>query len=420
MRKNPFIYLAWTLPLAIFSLVPTTGVILDVKFGMADMFGRVNNLSVINLYLMVLLMPLLAIRLGRKKDAFWYLSVLALFAITTINTHKQNPDWAFGSTLHLTVALSVVSLGTGAFLISRYHSSLVSTIPTMIIVVTFMTLPLTPLLFALADPTIQNPSINTSGYGNIRAYGQLAAMVSAALIGIQFSRVRDNDLLRMIYPTLLMTCAWVIVFWSGSRAAMLALTLATVICTAAFCKNKVLLMVIALPPAVGAMLSMLIYNPSTSFGLLNRINKTANGIDSGNMSVLTSRRFDLWPQILDFIRESPIIGHGYRPLPKLDFDDYVINQAHNIVLEYWAAFGIPLGSCLCAAILFYSISAIRHAIYDGSSRAVSSMAVIITFLTMSMFSGIYMSPISMAGFAVCLGGLLGLKASKNQGDYSAS
>jgi O-antigen ligase len=248
------------------------------------------------------------------------------------------------------------------------------------------------------------------GYENPRALGWISS-IALSLLVIRIATSKQDDRFHPVLFLLIVIAATTL-FWSGSRGGVIALAVsfATVLALSKTRNPKRLAVALACV-ALGALISVFLYLPSTSYGIFPRFDAKMSG---GSVDAMSSGRLTLWKLTMSFVFERPLLGYG--ALPHKELPGFTHGSAHNIVLDAWLWFGIPLGTFAlgCGAYLWFRVCAIFRKADDPYLAAF--FCVITTLAVYSLLSGPYARTFPVLLFAISAGVLLGSRRRKSTRD----
>lgn len=231
------------------------------------------------------------------------------------------------------------------------------------------------------------------GFGNVRVLGHFSAMGIAAGIGLFLIQPRDGSWRLPILAGL--TLLWMIGFWGGTRALLVALVLAIplafAITRAASWREVSALTASAV---TGSLLSILLPRPDSSFGIIQRLEgaRTAMAETPGG---LTTGRTQIWEWCLQKIAEYPLFGLGYNQIGVLGKPPLLVFHAHNVVLEWLVGFGLVFGTLMLAILAVLVLRAIRRAAGRRDPRQTAGLLLVFTLGTYAMFCATLYYPVSL-------------------------
>lgn len=396
--------------IALFALAALTYVapVLDLLGGVQTTLGRINNLSMLFVFLYTGLLFALPAHMRGSWERRLLLTLGGFLSYATIISISgyQNALVTFGG---LFVLLGAISAGLGAYVLGKsgkgLHRRLV-----IFMVATLPALALPPIFIAWNAQAYESFMLNVYGYSNVRVFGYFAAsivvLLSGLTMGVPGRRGRGGWILALHF--LCLSFAWSMLFWSGSRAGMVAVAAAIAMSWLIFWRATwAELVLVPLAGLVGAGLSLLYYTPGRWFGLMNRIQDTAERLDAGGVAAASTNRIDMWRWTMDRIMEAPWLGHGYLPMAGLRTPRFNYYHSHNLVLEYWLSFGLVAGSLMLAMALALYIRAAMAARRIGTPAAKALLMLITLLPGYAMFSATLFFPYHLIVFMLALGALIG-------------
>jgi exopolysaccharide production protein ExoQ len=178
------------------------------------------------------------------------------------------------------------------------------------------------------------------GYLSIRQFGMVSGFVLTAWIATILSgkKVGGNALGAFAVTAILFG----IMFWTGTRSAMLAVAVAipTVVIFGRKLPPKFAIVSVMFAAVIGAALSTIWIPPGGSYGILTPSKFAIVGSPD-----ISSGRLDLWRYGLEMFRESPIFGWGegsYFQLLAMAGKGFHL-QPHNFVIQFLMSWGIVAG-----------------------------------------------------------------------------
>jgi O-antigen ligase len=269
--------------------------------------------------------------------------------------------------------------------------------------------PLAPILVAISPEAYDPYYLRVYGYSNVRVLGYFAGMALTVFI-LMLPRVIELSKGNMSYLvgyTFALSVVWSVLFWSGSRAGMVAVS-AAVIMSWALIKwpgFKSIFLTFGAATA-GGFASLLYFEPDEEFGLLGRIHKTTSGFTNGNMTQITSNRNDLWYWAMDRIMEAPWGGHGLYAMSHMRPKDFNFFHTHNVILEFALGVGIPLAVLLIGIVLVLFVKAGLVARRSGDFFAVSCFGLVAMIAGLAQLTAALFFPFTQMVFLMGLGGLI--------------
>lgn len=239
-------------------------------------------------------------------------------------------------------------------------------------------------VFALTAPADFHWIGEMPGLGNPRSF----ALYAAVAIGLSIGLMAGGR----ISAAAIVTIAFVMIFWSGSRGAVFATLVAMAV--------SLLLFPVARKPAVwlsfvasalfGAGIAYLLGSPDQLVGV-TRISEVG---DTG--------RLHLWRLTADLISERPWFGYGEGQTLYLVHIPWTMHP-HNIVLQILLAWGI-VGLALVGVLAW---RAAREVFLRVEERTLPLVVAIGTLALYSLIDGAIYNVHTAAVFAACLGVVLG-------------
>lgn len=245
------------------------------------------------------------------------------------------------------------------------------------------------------------------GFRGVRPYGYVIEVGIAAgvgLLALSKSQFRGFKTLTFISVALL----WMMLFWSGSRGALMALIVALIVVSVLFRHNAKGLWAHAVSSMIlGAILSLFLWVPdSIFFGIENMFLRTY--ISDGTLDQVSSGRMELWKFSWQQIQIKPLFGYGLNQFVPLEFlagfkVDYPQPHAHNSLLESLLSWGL-VGTGIAIAIFVRAALAISRQIKtpNGGARLPAVLALSVLLLH-SMISGTYFHIHSLFYIAIIFG-----------------
>ena len=246
------------------------------------------------------------------------------------------------------------------------------------------------------------------GFENPRAIGWLSSIGLSLAIGHTITRPADSRL----SPALLILAviASTTLFWSGSRAGIVALSASTLVILA-ISRNRSLtgLLAVLICIVIGAALSTLFYLPDSHFGIFSRITQSAQ---MENANALSSGRIALWKATLAFIAERPFTGYGL--LPHKNIEGLAAGSSHNIILELWLGIGVVFGTLAVACLIWLWITLCLIARASQDRHILALFCLTTTFAVYCLMSGPYARTLPLLIFAIAAGTVLGAGAQRTR------
>lgn len=391
----------WTFIFAGMCLIPWIAIPMDVAWGTAKAMGRVLNSGLIFslLFIVALAGALKTLRSPAERAVMLFVTALLTYATVGTQGATINTILSYGGLLAI---FGATAAGLCAHALARDG---LAPLKTSLLFITLGVLPALSLPWLIqaniSDHTYKTWYMNVYGFTNIRAVGHFSAIGIAALAPSAFLGNGRNAILAGVMTTLL----WALLFWSGSRAGVVALAPAIFV-SALICRKParaIILNIVWL--VIGAGLSALYPIPGSSFGILERAKSTAQAI-STNPSVeginrASSGRLEIWSWALDRISEKPLTGWGYGAMKNFP-DSPPFSHTHNIILEYAFAFGIPVATMVLCLLLYLTWRAFKATLADPSPERLGFFCLCLTLPAYSLMSGVLINPYPLTVYLVSL------------------
>ena len=387
----------WTTLFAGLCLLPWICIPMDIAWGKAIAMGRTVNAGLVFSLAWLLVLPPLARALrGRERLLLLAPLLLVAWAILGVTEARISGPLTFGGLLAI---LGGCAAGISAYALSREGHDLQGA---LVAGLAFGALPLCalPLLhawIAAPDPVY----LNVFGFSNIRATGAYLALGIVALAPFA-DRIRVGLPLIALGLVLL----WTTLFWSGSRAALVALAPALALqCLAGTGRLRRVAANLAAMVAGGG-LSLLLAVPSSHFGILGRVSETAARLESGGADAVASGRLAIWSWAIEAIGEKPLTGWGFGSMfwtPGAP----PFYHTHNIVLEYAFAFGIPVALCVTGLVATLALRGLARATHAGGRGDLVVAGILALLPAYGLFSAVLLNPFPLAVLFAATGIALG-------------
>lgn len=195
------------------------------------------------------------------------------------------------------------------------------------------------------DPRNFNWLDGLPGMPHLRHFGYYAAGILGIGIGLtDLARTRR----RWSAITVVMTVAFAMVCWSGTRGALFAVVAAFLFALVWLPALRRAGSVVSFGVAavVGAGISLLLPVYYESMGLLRIVSASAPAADD-----ISAGRWEFWRITLDLIKQKPLLGYGEGQLAFLAPPTWNYPQPHNLVLQLPLAWGIVGTACLAIPAL---------------------------------------------------------------------
>lgn len=391
--------------LAIFagmSLIPWVAIPMDVAWGPAKAMGRILNSGLIFSFIFIVALSGALKTLRNPSERGIMLFLAAFLCIATLGTRNANV-----STI-LTYSEFIAIFGAGAAGLCAYALARDGIAPLKASVL-FIALGLAPMVSLpwliahnISDHSAETWYLNVYGFTNVRAIGHFASIGIAILAPFALLRRDRVAALAAVGSALL----WSMLFWSGSRAGVVALIIPLFV-VILLNKNIILALISNVTWAVlGAIISTGYPIPGANFGIFSRAKSTLHTL-SNNPSLdgldrASSGRLDIWSWAIDRILEKPFTGWGFGVMDRLPgAPDFY--HTHNIVLEYAFAFGIPVASAVIALLVFLTWKAWKATCAAPTSERVALFSLCLLLPIYSLMSGVLINPYPLTVYLVALG-----------------
>ncbi|MFP4541678.1 MAG: O-antigen ligase family protein [Opitutales bacterium] len=263
-------------------------------------------------------------------------------------------------------------------------------------------------VLTLEDPARHPWAVATPGYFHLRHLGHFAAPV--LVLGHAALAAGAHHRWGRWLIGLALVVGWAALFWSGSRAGVLATVggLAGLAFLQDWAQRRFLLWTTVVVFVVGALLSIAFVPAHPSLGVFRMIEASAQ-IEEG-ADRFASGRLALWGDAFARLREHPILGLGpdqYRfaaGLPARVF------EPHNAVLQVWLEGGLVALAGFALLVLGFLREAWSPASRSPLGRA--AVGALLALLVAGLADGIAYKTISSLAGAACLGLWLGAIGAK--------
>lgn len=227
--------------------------------------------------------------------------------------------------------------------------------------------------------------LDMPGFIHIRIYGFSLAMAFAACVGLWQGVPRRMQAGLFVAMVLCATA----LFWSGGRAALLALCLGLPGLALFLPRLRWALIPAALALALGAVAATAFVTTGAEFGMADRLAEAAEG---GSADALTSGRLGMWSTLIDALRQNPLAGVGYAQSHWI-FSGAGLEvahlHAHSVILDVGLGLGLP-ALLVAVALVFYAlVHAIMLARHADSALPTTGVALVTVFLIVSLVDGAY-------------------------------
>jgi len=395
-----------TICLALLSILVWIGPFMDWAFGVHTALGRINNLSMIVAGLYFFLVLAIPVSMRSRKERQVLGATAALFLYATLITLDRYADWfvSFGGLLAL---FGSISAGFGAYILGKSGKGIHTRI-TIAMLITLPALAIPPAMIAYDPDAFKAFWLNVYGYSNVRVFGYFAAVTTALLAGLTMGRRTSVSAKIFCLHFAALAFSWSMLFWSGSRAGMVAAVFAFLISLAvAGRKPYAPFLFTGTAGIVGALMSTLYFTPGRWFGLFERVKVTTQQISKGGVTEASSNRVDMWQWAMGKIMEEPFLGHGYLPMAGMQDEGFDYFHTHNIVIEYLLSFGLIAGTAMLLLTIFLWGRALLAARRIGEPVAMALMMMIVLLPIYAMFSATLFFPFHLMIFMAGMGSLIG-------------
>jgi O-antigen ligase len=347
--------------------------------------------------------------LQNRLERIFVLLGLSLAAGVLLRT-VMAPDTTIYGVIGSWILVFVVASGFAAYVLGLRGVPVHKTLVIVCFVIAAL-VPLAPILVAISPEAYDPYYLKVYGYSNVRVLGYFAGMALTVFI-LMLPRVIELSKCNISYLfgyTLALSGVWSILFWSGSRAGLVAVPTAVFMSWALIKWPSFKSILLTFGAAIaGGFASLLYFEPDGEFGLIGRIHKTTSGLTSGNMTQVTSNRNDLWYWAMDRIMEAPWGGHGLYAMSHMRTEDLNFFHTHNVILEFALSAGIPFTVLLVCIVLVLFVKAGLVARRSGDSFAVSCFGLVVMIAGFAQLTAALFFPFTQMVFLMGLGGLIAL------------
>lgn len=244
------------------------------------------------------------------------------------------------------------------------------------------------------------------GYENPRALGWICTTCLALFAAFLSTQPKGSRVQPLFI--VLTTISATMLFWSGSRGGVVALTVGIfIVFSFSQTKNYQGLLSVLASICAGGALSYFLYLPSPTYGIFGRIRQN---LEQETMNDLSSGRTELWQRTISYIFEHPLTGYGY--LPGKNLVGFGHGSAHNIVLDFWLWFGLIIGTILTFFGILLWVRAFAFFRKANDNYISALFCVITTLMAYSMISGPYARTFPLLIFAIASGVILGRRSAQ--------
>lgn len=220
------------------------------------------------------------------------------------------------------------------------------------------------------------------GWIDVRHFGSWTGAIAAAFAVRILYGANEASLRRDAFCY---TLAAGLTVWSGTRAAILAILVVTLIFMVLHRKlpsfSRIALAFVLTAVACAAAYLLLPDHPAF---YLFRIE------EFGSMEQLTRTRWELWSRTVELWLQSPLIGIGTGAIFWEYAPDYFPTQPHNVILQFLYSWGV-IGAAAGLWILFRAIRAVHRAGRDNPA-SYALMAMLYGLLFQSLLEGMLHYP----------------------------
>ncbi len=397
-------YFIWIILFAGMSLIPWAAIPMDMVRGTPGGMGRIINTSAIFavLYIFPLSKSLRLLRGAGERSILLFLT--AFLAYASLRTAFADVP-AIISYAGLFSILGAASAGMSLYALKRdgYEIGRHIIMWTAIFALPLVFLPF--IVQATASAYLpQDWYLNVYGLSNIRAAGHFTAIAIALLAPYAaFSRKMSS---RAWGASALVLALWATLFWSGSRAGLLALVPGLLVAMMFSAQRIRLLLSNAALFLGGALASTAYFLPSHNFGLIQRLTETGRNISKTSgagevLSAASSGRSEIWHWAIGAIAQKPWGGWGYGAMINIPGAPYFYHT-HNIVLEYALAFGIPVAVCVFALLSWLTWRGLRNVTRNPSRQMIAFAAIMMVLPVYSLASGVLINPYQLVIYLCAL------------------
>lgn len=285
------------------------------------------------------------------------------------------------------------------FLIQKFDHRLQQAFSLAIFIFPILHFPVLLILYFLyIDHSSMNWLGGPVGFEHVRLWGMMLAVSIANGLGL-LSIIRQRSLGVNFAIWAMLALLFAMLFWSGSRGALVGLIAAYIFSLAVFWRQmKTTLLPAFITAILGATLSLLPQKAMFAYGLLDR---TKGLMQVENAQQATGGRMSLWRDAVDLIKEHPFIGHGFDQFRYLSKGwDIEYLQVHSIVLQTVLDVGIIGAVCVIVILLFYWLRGLTGVIKSRDPLRIAALTATNAILAMSLFDGTLYHPETTTLFAV--------------------
>jgi O-antigen ligase len=230
---------------------------------------------------------------------------------------------------------------------------------------------------------------------NIRQIGNLLALLALApTVIFLFDRSRST----MLSALVLVTAIMIFIMWSGTRGALLGLTVAVAFASALMwdkiARNRIALLALASMVALG--ISTLLPIPSGEYGII----RMAGSFQTEDAS---SGRLKMWSEAIAAIQNAPLFGYGsgtYREnMLLLNGNPY--NHPHNFILQFVYDWGLIGGTMALSLLAWFGLAVLRATSSQADERFLS-LAGLTCLIATALIEGTLFHPLPIIVAIACM------------------
>lgn len=419
----------WLGTLALMGLFPFLSIPADFTLGAAKGIGWTGNLALITAFFFALsLRGMSKVLIGGRDKAL--LAFGLAFVVYALVGLRFGPNNFILSSAGILGIAGGIGAGFGAYALAKSGTDPIKPLLrwTLIGCLPFLAL---PFLVEATLPRFDGKEwmFNLYGFSNPRSLGHYSTIAIVVLVGLTAAVLPKNSAGRAwrVPHFALLTAMWAILMWSGSRGGVAALGLGLLISCLVLWRLKLVEVIWnAAAALIGSVISLVFVIPHSSYGVLNRfvsfaeqVRESTAGGNGGAGAVAeaaTTGRVEVWTWAIARIAERPWFGWSYLPMRGMEADDHPgLAHAHNIVLDYAMAFGIPLAVLVIGIIslLWWRAGVAARRANTAAAQTAFHLATVLPVY--SMLSAVLISPYQLSVFGVVIGGLIGMEVLRRAG-----
>ena len=221
------------------------------------------------------------------------------------------------------------------------------------------------------------------GFISVRHFGAWTGAICAAFAALLLTRDANR---RLSWPHICYVVAAAMTIWSGTRAAIVAIAIATLIVVAITRKLPAFKTVAVLTMLTGAALTAawLVLPDDPTFRLFNAAQDLANSDE------FTGGRLSLWHATFARWLQSPLLGWGSGSMQWEVYVGWVHSQPHNFVLESLISWGLIGASGAVWLVVRATVAAHRQVM--RFQELLPMLAILDALLVQSMLEGMLHYP----------------------------